>query len=66
MMEKERLRPVSIHFHTGKGDEDRCGYFHGWSNYADETGNTPVAIIEWLDGQCTDVTIEKVRFTDRQ
>lgn len=66
MTEKEKLRLVSIHFHNGKGYEDRLGYFHCWSNYADETGNTPIAIIEWLDGQCTDIAIEKVKFIDRE
>ncbi len=65
MNAKENLRPVSVRYHNGKGWEDRNGYFHCWSCYADESGSTPIAIIEWLDGTCTDKRIEDITFLDR-
>ena len=65
MTEKEKLRPVTVRHHNGKGWEDRKGYFHCWSCYADEDGSTPIGIIELMDGQCIDMAIEKIKFTDR-
>lgn len=64
--QKENLRPVIVRRRNGKGWEDQKGYFHCWSNYADEDGSTPIAIIELMDGQCIDMAIEKVKFTDRE
>ncbi len=66
LLKKEKnLRPVVIRHHNGKGYEDRNGYFHCWSCYTDEGGSTPIAIIEWLDGTCTDTLINDIKFTDR-
>lgn len=65
LKKEEKLRPVVVRYHNGKGFEDRNGYFHCWSHYADETGSTLIAIIEWLDGTCTDKPIDDIKFTDR-
>ena len=64
--QKENLRPVSVRFHNGKGYEDRRGYFHCWSRCADEGGSTPIALIEWLDGTCTEYAIDKITFLDSE
>ncbi len=65
--EEEELRPVSVRYHNGKGWEDRAGYFHCWSSYTDDDGiSKPIAIIEWLDGSCTDKRVDDITFTDRE
>ena len=67
IISKDNLRPVVVRCRSKRGGWEECkGYFHCWSSYADEDGNTPIAIIELMDGQCVDMAIEKVKFTDRE
>ncbi len=66
LIEKLNLRPITARYYNGKGWEDRSGYFHCWSHGNNEDGSAyQVGVIEWLDGKCSEISINNFRFTDR-
>ena len=58
-MDRSKLRKVKILYGKFK---DNIGYFHGFFQYGDAEGQTPMAIIELGSGHVIDVAIEDIKF----
>jgi len=58
-MDRSKLRKVKILNGVYK---DNIGYFHGFFQYGDEDGQTPVAIVELASGYVINVFISDIKF----